>query len=100
MRSAALFDRVDFLKRAFRPVVGVFVDIFFLREGAERILVRRVDLLAFLLEELDSFLFLGVIFRSIRIERLIGFSAELLLLRGLQLVPRLFDTVSTSKPST
>src|SRR4029077_7058039 len=45
-----LLDGVVALGRALRPVAAVFVDVALLREGAEGALVRRVDLLAVLLE--------------------------------------------------
>src|SRR5262245_30306834 len=48
-----LLHGVDALERAPRPVVRVLVEIFLLRERTEGVLVRRVDLLAFLLEEVD-----------------------------------------------
>ena len=68
----ALLDRVDALERALRPVVAVLVDVRLLREGAEGVLVGRVDLLAFLLEELDRLLLLRVVLRGVVVERLVG----------------------------
>src|SRR5438874_2461225 len=55
LRSAGVFSlhRVDALQRALRPLAAVFVEIALLREDAESILVWRVNLLAFFLEELD-----------------------------------------------
>ena len=76
------------LERALRPFVAVLVEVLLLREGAEGVLVGRVDLLAFLLEELDRLLLLRVVLRRARVERLVGLGAQLGLLRGLQARPR------------
>src|SRR3954452_23391624 len=49
----ALLDGVDRIERVLRPVLAVAVGVLLLRERAEGGHVRRVDLLAFLLEVLE-----------------------------------------------
>src|ERR1043165_4629856 len=57
---ARSLDRVDLFHCAFRPVGAVFVGIFLLGERPEGVEVRRVDLLAFLLEVFERLGFLGI----------------------------------------
>ena len=67
-----LFDGVDPLDGALRPVLAIAIDVFLLREAAEGVLVRRVDLLALLLEELDRLLFLRIILGGTCVEDFVG----------------------------
>src|SRR6266480_2804199 len=55
---ASWLQRVDPLERALGPVLAVLVEVLLLGKCAERIEVRRVDLLALRLEEVQRLFFL------------------------------------------